>query len=809
MRFKHDGQLDIAIGKNRMDKRWQNKEMLWSALVKKVTVTHRTAETHDEYMKLTQERQDNIKDIGGFVGGIINGGRRKKGSVVHRQLLTLDIDHAPNATELWESVSMLIGSAVVYSTHKHTTEKPRLRLLIPVDRPLNVDEYEAVARKVASWFDIEYFDSTTFQPTRLMYWPSTSKNGVFFSEYQDGPWIKADDVLAEYDDWQDSSQWPVSALVKKKVRSGIDKQVDPLEKSGLIGAFCRTYPISAAIEKWLPDIYIKTDIEDRYTYVSGSVANGLVVYDDKFAFSHHSTDPVSERLCNAWDLVRIHKFGKMDDKCDEDTLPNKYPSYVAMSDLAGMDKAVRRRIGEEKLEEARDIFQDEPLDADNSIKIKKTAANENWLEEMEVDRAGNYIATINNVVLVMENDPALAGCFRLNEFEHREEVAKDLPWRKLGKRDTYVTDADLASLRHYMEMIYSVTSIQKIDDALAIVMRRHKYHPIRDYLNSLEWDGIQRAERIWIDYLGAEDTQYVRTVSRKALLACVARVFEPGCKFDEMLTTIGDQGIGKSTIIRRLGGKWFSDSFTSVQGTQALEQLQGAWIIEMGELSAIKKAEIEQVKHFTAKQEDRFRVAYGRRVENFPRQCVFFPTTNTRHFLKDIENRRFWPIDTDIVTAKYNIFEDFTKQIVNQVWAEVMTWYMLGEELHLSKESKVLAKGAQSNHMEMDERLGALQVYLEQLVPDDWNDMNLYERRAWLQSDRDDIAVRGTVLREQVSAAEVWCELLGGTMKDMNTWNTKEVHNLLARIPGWHRAAMRRVPMYGRQWVYLKDKKSK
>lgn len=807
MRLKHDGTFDIALGRSREETRWRNKEISWAALVKKVSVTHRTAETYEEYMRMKPAKQDIIKDIGGFVGGMIQGGRRKKGKVLHRQLLTLDIDYAPSANDFWDSVSLQVGAALVYSTHKHSIEKPRLRLLMPASRPMSADEYEAVARRVASWFDIEYFDPTTFQPTRLMYWPSTAKDGTFFTEFQDGEWVDVDAVLAEYEDWQDSTEWPVSVLAKKKVRSDIDKQSDPLLKPGIIGAFCRTYSISEAIDKWLPETYIKTEVEDRYTYKDGTTANGLVVYEDKFAYSHHSTDPVSERLCNAWDLIRLHKFGHMDSDVKPDAAITNAPSYKAMVELATNDKTVRRTIGEENLAEARDIFQvdaDEP--AEETLKVKKTAENADWLEEMEVDRAGLYLATINNIVLVMENDPALKGCFRLNEFEHREEAARDLPWRKIGKRDAYIGDSDISNLRHYMETIYGVSSAQKLDDALAIVMRRHKYHPIRDYLNKLEWDGIKRAETLWIDYLGAYDNEYTRVVCRKALLASVYRVMDPGCKFDEMLTSIGGQGIGKSTILRKLGGKWFSDSFTSVQGTQAYEQLQGAWIVEMGELTATRKAEIEQVKHFVAKQEDRFRVAYGKRVENFPRQCVFFPTTNNRNFLKDTENRRWWPIEVDSMLAIYDVFDDLSKDIIGQVWAEVMTWWMMGERIYLNRHEKDLAKKAALKHIETDDRAGMLVDYLNMLLPDNWANMSVYDRRAWIEARDEGMGSEGTETREVVCAAEVWCEMLGGSMKDMNSWTTREVHNLLMQATGWEKAGQRRFPQYGRQWAYIRIK---
>ena len=149
-------------------------------------------------------------------------------------------------------------------------------------------------------------------------------------------------------------------------------------------------------------------------------------------------------------------------------------------------------------------------------------------------------------------------------------------------------------MRHYIEAVYEISGPSKINDALAIVQEKHRFHPIRDYLDSLSWDGLPRLDTLLIDYLGAEDTEYVRTVTRKAFTAAVARIYQPGGKFDYMIVLVGPQGIGKSLILKLLGQRWFSDSLTTVQGKEAYEQLQGAWLVEMAELSATKKAEVRQ-----------------------------------------------------------------------------------------------------------------------------------------------------------------------------------------------------------------------
>ena len=229
MQLHYDGSLDIAVGKSRKETNWRNKEMLWSDLLDKLSITHRTTETYAEYLAAKKPRQDEIKDIGGFVGGSLSGGRRKSGAVTTRQLLTLDMDFCKSNP--WDDFTLLYhNAACVYSTHKHSPDAPRLRLVIPLSRPVFADEYEAIGRRIAGMVDIELFDPTTFQPERLMYWPSTAKDAEFFFEYQDGPWLDADAVLGEYADWHDTSLWPVSSKVDKLMQRSIQKQGDPLEK---------------------------------------------------------------------------------------------------------------------------------------------------------------------------------------------------------------------------------------------------------------------------------------------------------------------------------------------------------------------------------------------------------------------------------------------------------------------------------------------------------------------------------------------------------------------------------------------------
>lgn len=797
IRITYDGPFDIATGRSRKETHWRNRETTWGAFLNKVKETHRTAEKLSEYMASKKTRQDEIKDVGGFVGGYVNKGRRKASNITHRQLITLDIDFAEG--EIWEDFCLMYGcAAAIYSTHKHRPDNQRLRLIIPLDRPVGTDEYVAIARRIAGDLDINAFDDTTFEPSRLMYWPSTAKDGEYLFEYQDGEWLSADEVLSTYKNWQDASEWPISDRVEKVITREIKKQGDPLEKSGVVGAFCRTYNIHEAIEAFLPDVYVECDMENRYTFKEGSTAAGLVVYDDKFTYSHHGTDPTSGKTCNAFDLVRLHLYSLKDEDVKEGTPGNRMPSYTAMVEFASKDPKVRKQLGIERLQDAKaDFFEDFEEEDDT------------WLEKLDVDGKGNPRSTINNVRLILDNHPLLKDRFALNKFENREVALRDLPWRKVDPQLPYLTDKDDAGIRHFLERDFGITGVQKITDALALTVENNSFHPVRDYLKSQKWDGHKRVESVFIDYLGAEDCAYTRSVTRKSLVAAVARVFVPGIKFDNVVSFSGNQGEGKSTIIRKLGRGWYSDSFGTVQGKEAYEQIQGVWLVEIAELAGLKKAEADAIKHFMSKQVDRFRVAYGKRADNFPRQCIFFATTNDWDFLNDpTGNRRFWPVATKQQQPTKDIFKDLDDYEVSQIWAEAMVLFKAGEPLFLDKKMEREALSRQKEHSIVDERAGVVKEFLDTLLPEDWNTKEMYERKVFWSNRGDDLAPPGTVVRDRVCVAELWCELFGQRQSDMTKYNTKDLHNIMRNMPGWEPMKYTsRIPLYGSQRTYKRVEK--
>lgn len=782
-----DFKLDIATASTRKTKRWQNQRVTWEEFCNRLRKPLYTAETYEEYLAASKDRQSEIKDVGGFVGGFLDNGIRKPSSVRHRSMLTLDMDYAvPN---VWDDITLLYDCAMcLYSTHKHSPESPRYRLIIPLDRPVSSEEYMAIGRWVAGELGIEQFDDTTYDPSRLMYWPSTSKGAEYVFEEQKGEFLCADLVLANYTDWRDSSSWPYSARARERVERQKTEAEDPLTKSGIIGAFCRAYTISEAIERYLSDHYTGCDTEGRYTYKHGSSSAGLIIYDDKFAYSHHATDPICGMLVNAFDLVRIHLYGSQDERSKEDTPISSLPSFKAMSELASSDELVRKIVVSEKVDAARSDFanigdNDDFTDDGDEDDAKPVEGSEDWMGALELTKAGAVKATAANILTILENDTLLKGCFAYNEFTHRTAVMRDLPWRKLDHSigEDCLREVDDSGLRSYFETTYGIVASGKIQDALNLAIEKSAFHPIRSYLSPLVWDGVPRVETLFIDYLGVEDTFYSRAVARKSLVAAVARIFEPGVKYDYVPIIVGEQGIGKSTLLRKLGRGWFSDTFKMGDGKDMYEQLQGVWLIEIGELDGLRKAEVETIKLYISKQWDTFRPAYARRVEVFKRQCVFFGTTNEEAFLRDSTgNRRFLPLRTGEIEPRLDVFK-LTDETVTQIWAEAMHLYRNKETLYLDSEGESMARVEQGRHFEADERRGIVADFISTKVPKEWSKWKTAERRNWLNTDESVRAV-AEVERDGITIMEVWCECFGNPVGNITRQGRREVRDILRAL---------------------------
>lgn len=791
-----DRQITISVGASRRATNWQAQTLTLSELYDRLRLPAKSTETMAEYLALSKGQQDNLKDVGGYVAGTLNGPRRKAGAVTGRDVLTLDLDSIPagGTDDVVRRVEALGCGYCIYSTRKHRPDAPRLRVLLPLDRTCTADEYEPCARRMADMIGMELADPSTFEASRLMYWPSVCADGQYIYYPADKPMLSVDGLLATYVDWRDVASWPACPGAAAPARLAA-KQGDPETKHGVVGAFCRVYDVPAAMDKFLPGVYEETDTPGRYTFTGGSTTGGAVLYDGgKFLYSHHATDPCGGRLVNAFDLVRLHRFEGLDDEAKPGTLPHQLPSYKAMCELAVADEAVVGLLSDERWEKAQEAFGpvSEPDKEDDG----------SWRRPpvMDVDAQGKPIKSMKNLRTALERNPKLKGRLRLNLFSGRIDVDGELPWVRPGIAKTW-NDDDAAQLRIYLEPFFGKIAKNDILDAVAACASDQAYHPVRDYLNGLTWDGVPRLDTLFIDYLGAEGTPYTRAVTRKSFVAAVARVMAPGCKYDTMLVLVGGQGRHKSTILAKMGGAWFSDSLRTFGDKDSMETIQGTWINEVAEMQAMAKAEIDAVKMFLSKTNDYYRAAYGRYTADRPRQCVFFGTTNSRECLNDPSGgRRFWIVDIDQQSRSKDVFRDLDGAR-DQLWAEAVARWRMGEALHLTPELEAVARVIQEEHRARHPWEGLIADFLDQEIPAEWSRWDLPQRQAWRGGGVKYDGV--TAPRARVCAAEIWCEALGKQRGDMRQRDSREINSLLERVPGWENiGAAKAGKPYGTQRCY-------
>ena len=816
--MNNDRLLNISTGSSRKAVVWTRQQVMWSELCEKLRTPQRTTEALADFLQLPKSKQDELKDVGGFVGGTLSGKQRKASAVEGRDLVALDLDTIPaGATaDVLRRISGLGFGYCVYSTRKHSEAAPRLRLIVPLNRTCTADEYVPLSRKLAEFVGMEMCDPSTFEASRLMYWPSCSADSVYIYACEDKPFIDVDGMLALYHDWRDISEW--KGVCAPKIPRGA-KQADPTEKSGIVGAFCRTYDIYRVINELLDGAYIPCAETDRYTFSGGSTTGGAVVYEGgKYLFSHHATDPAGGKLCNAFDLARLHLFGEKDEDAAPDTPTNRLPSYAAMCEKAVSDPAVCSLLNTEKYEKAVSAFGERSDD------------NANWIALLEVSSVtGLPKKTTDNIIIILENDPLLKGKIRFDEFSNRVQIVGAVPWSMLpsaAERPCSAfgaatqasclqsaeirswTDNDDAGIRHYLEKAHGITGVSKVFDACSLVCHRHTVNVVADRLNSLpEWDGVPRLDTLFIDYLGAADTPFTRAAARKSFAAAVARAMQPGVKYDTMPILAGPQGIGKSTLLRVMGGDWFSDSLDSFEGKDAYELIQGSWILELGELNGLTKAEMNTVKQFLSKQTDIFREPYGRRTGEHPRRCVFFGTTNESEFLRDkTGNRRFWPIDCAVNSPTKNVFTQLAEE-APQIWAEAVYAWKNGEKLYLDGEAEEISIKAQEEHSEHNAKEGIIREFLSRKIPADWDKRTIAQRRMFWSGEYGRAEENTLTERTRVCALEIWCEALGGEVKFFRKSDAAEINAVLSHIDGWKRSAngIRVGVEYGLQRGYIKQ----
>ena len=771
--------LAFCFGSSRQSATWHPAQMTLDELWDRLEKPLRTPETTAQYHKMKKGEKDAIKDKGGFLAGTLKGSRRRKNEVVSRSMITLDCDKLnPAFFDEYEFLNRYLS--IVYTTHTHLPESPRARLLVPLTRDVSPEEFNAIARYLADEIGMEMVDPCSFEINQLMYWPTAAVDGEYICRRYDGEWLDPDAFLTEHPNWKDCTALPIAPSEKEAVEKQRKKQEDPLAKEGTVGLFCRAYTIQEAMRTFLSDVYEETDDDSRWRYIPSDSMPGVVIYDDKFAYSHHASDPAFGKLLNAFDLVRTHLF--------DDDDPKK--SFNDMLEFAAKDEAVRELGLDERRERAGEEFAENDDEDDWKKKLvrqKKSTQLEN---------------SLFNIKLIMQNDPYMKNIV-FNQLADGMEIKGEMPWQHPAK---FWRDADDAQLICYVDDHYGTFSARNYDIAVTKTVDDRSYHPIKDYFASLPpWDGVPRVDTLLMDYLGAEDNAYIRAVSRKTLCAAYRRVYQPGVKFDYMPVLNGAQGIGKSTFIANLGMEWFSDSLnlSDMNDKTAAEKLQGYWIIEIGELAGMKKADLDKVKAFISRVDDKYRASFGRRVTPHPRQCVFFGTTNSENgYLRDITgNRRFWNVKAT-GDGKYKPWQ-MTSEIVQQIWAETAVLAKAGEKLYLPPELEAYAQKEQRAAMEQDDREGLVLEYLDTLLPDGWDSMDIYKRRDYINEADDPTRPVGKHRRTEVSNIEIWCECFGRPKEDMKPTDRYAIAAIMEHLDEWEKTGKsKRLPIYGKQRMY-------
>lgn len=763
--------LTIATGGSAKCSRWMMEDVTWPQMAARLAAVTRAPHTSAQYAKASADERSRMKDVGGYVGGYLRGGIRKPANVAHRSMLTLDLDLADRAA--WGMFTLAHGcAAVLHSTHSHTAAQPKFRLIIPLDRDVSSEEYEAIGRRIAGDVGIEMFDNTGFQPYRLMYWPSAPSDGEVVFEQQDGPLLCADAILKTYHDWRDTALWPTIAHHDEAVARAAKELGDPALKPGIVGEFCRAHDIPSAIDAYLSHVYTPAGA-NRYTYVFGSTSGGLVLYDaGAHAYSHHGTDPVSGRMVNAYDLVRLHKFTGMSDAASD----------KAMRELAMTDPHVAKAHAAATLAKAAAAF----AQADDLGDVAKVETeeeeNETWAVALERDKAGLYKPTAKNIGLIVMNDKGLRKRFVFDEFRGAPLIRTEGMWWRQSKRKYDDIQAnDLAEVRVHVEKWYGISSPAKLADAIMVQQNHYRFHEVRDWLGSLAWDGVPRAEALLIDFMGAEDCEYVRQVTRITLTAHVRRIYQPGEKFDHMPVLIGEQGTGKSTFLQKLAVNWYSSDFKGVEGKEAVEQMKGYWLLEVAEMKGVTGRDADAVKAFLTNAKDTYRPPYAPQPLETPRQCIFWGTHNRANFLTDdTGNRRFLPVQTSQVTARKDLWSEMTEDYVAQCWAEALTWHKAGQSTEFKGDAKELTKAVQATHLVQDSRAAPLAAWLDRLLPEDWDERSIALRKSFWES-----RGTGTVPRAKVCLAEIQVEFLDLPMSHIGGTRDKELERLMSAMTGW------------------------
>ena len=705
--------LTISIGESRRSTHWVPKTITWERLCKKLQTPKITDETVAEYAAMTKEQRSEIKDVGGYVGGRIEGGNRKAGSITDRQLVCLDADYADLG--LWDTWDLMIGKAcLMHTSHSHTPETPRLRFVIPLSRPVTAAEYEPIARRIAEWLDINAFDDTTYEASRLMFWGSCSKDAEYICKvYPSDQWINPDEVLGTYADWHDMSTWPVSSRQTTAIHRSEKAQGDPLTKPGVIGAFNRAYTITAAIEAYLPDVYVPTSEEGRWTYAAGHSVGGAVIYDnDSFIYSYHDTDPISKRLCNAYDMVRLHLYGNLDEENTE--LSGELPSVRAMNNMLQNDEKVRNELATALVANAGDAFEDkvdlQRFDGDLTeqgiavamadeygpvIRFNKSLGWLFWDGLRWVQDAGPEVAMMvlryaDNLYFAARVHASLA-TDKVSQAKAKQEMQAAAKMRSakgmssilsllkpmVNSNDVRVYDANPWDLNTPEGIIDLRTGEMRAHDRRANCTKCTEYAP--GGTGAQQW-------LTFIETITGGDQEFAEYLQTLAGMAAVGAVYEEG-----LVISYGHGSNGKSTffgVLKTVLGEYArtvnADTLVAVNGNtdqSYVASLRGARLVVMSETEESAVMSSAQLKRITSRDVISARALYKDPIEFAPTHTVILHTNHLPRISGSVDNglkRRIAVAPFLTTFTPDHVITNYQGILVDQCGPAIMKWIVDG-----------------------------------------------------------------------------------------------------------------------------------
>lgn len=762
--------LDLSVAPSVSSRRWEAATLTWERLVDRA------------------HNPESVKDCGGYVAGRLKGTARRKGQVEYRSAVTLDADAA---SETLPAVVAGLGlRALVHSTYSHTRAHPRYRVIIPIMGPgLSEEEYPRVARGLMEALGEAQFDPGSTQPERLMFWPATATPDEYEVVECSGETATAQGLLRDFGGLQAT---PDHKAGPKR---------DPKELPGVAGAFNRVYDMARAVETFhLPYDPVEGE-PNRWHYTPAESEGGVIVYPDGYVFSNHASDPAYGRALSMFDLVALHVYGGEDRAAGvpQSTAPADRPSIQrAMREFAARPEIVTELVAAD--------FADVDGDEDGARGLPE------WVLEFHLHpKTGKPLDDVHNWDLLMEHDPVLRALAR-NEMDLTTVTRRQFPWRAVeAGKDDALTNADRAQISAHLQRAYNMPrpAQEQLNGVIDMVAQDNAFHPVVEYLESLEWDGVSRIET----YLPGAADAYTRRVARLVAVQAVARALDPGVKVDNCLILTGRQGLGKSWFVETMARGW-TCTLGPIEGSGLRDTVMAmtrSWVTVADEGFAMKKADAEALKQFVTLTHDVIRLPYAREHVKLPRRQVIWGTTNDAVFLRAQEgNRRFLIVE---VAEKLD-FGKYSDEYVNQVWAEaVHIWktskaqYGLKDnpELFLSSEEEAAAESVRSMATEEDSMTGLIQAYLDTLVPENWVEMSPEERISWLRDEEQGI-VSGTHPIDVVCSLEIWEIALQRERGKHSRVDILQITNALKQLPGWFGPMPKptRLPFYGPQRVFAR-----